>query len=103
MKVIPASTQARSERGIFRQETVSGMNCIAAGITRDAENFFNYQIAFAGGSRANRVGFVRQTNVQRCAIHVAVHRDGAHAQFPASALDAHGNLAAIGNQYLAKH
>jgi hypothetical protein len=41
--------------------------------------------------------------VQRRAIDIAIHRDGADAQFAASANDTHRDLAPVGDQYFLEH
>ena len=103
MNVIPAPGQARGERGIFRKESVAGMNRVAVGVARDAQNLFDDQIAFARRRGADGIGFIGQPHVERGAIHVAIHRNGAHTEFAAGAHDAHCDFTAIGNQDFLEH
>src|SRR5262249_51121014 len=63
----------------------------------------NAEIALARRRRADGVSFVGQPNVQRFAVCVAKHRDRLDAEFAARAENAHGNLAAIGDQDFLEH
>jgi hypothetical protein len=49
------------------------------------------------------IGLVRQPDVQRRPIRVAVHRYAAHSHFAAGAEYAQGNFAAIRNQDFSEH
>ena len=77
MKVMPAAVQARGEGGIFGEETVAGMDCVAAGVARGGDDFIDGEIAFAGGRGADGVGFVGEANVERFAIDFAEDGGGA--------------------------
>ena len=52
------------------------------------------------GAYAN--AFIRQRYVQRVPVRFGEHGHGGHAHLLAGANDAHGDLAAVGNQYLGK-
>ena len=95
-------TSAR-KRSIFGEEAVAGMYGVASGVARGADDFVDYQIAFARGSGANWIGLIGEPDVKRSTVHVAVDGHGAHAHVATGAHDAHGNFAAIGDQYLAEH
>jgi hypothetical protein len=92
-----------SARGILSQESVSRMKRVASRVSRHADDFFDYQIALPRGRRADWIGFVGDTDVQRSAVGVAKHRYGTRADVPACAHQAYGNLTAIGNQDFAEH
>src|SRR6266478_3836549 len=51
----------------------------------------------ARGSGTDGVGFVRETDVQGCAVGFAEDDDGADAEFAAGAQNANGDFAAIGD------
>ena len=79
------------------------MYSIASGAARDVHNFVDAEIALAGRRRSYRIGFVGKAHVKRFAIHFTENGCGANAEFAAGAQDAHGDLAAIGNQDFPKH
>ena len=91
------------QSGVFGEETVAGMNGVAAGAARDVHDFVDAEIAFAGGGRADGVGFVGEAHVEGFAVHVAEYGCGADAEFAAGAQDADGDLAAIGDQDFLEH
>ena len=73
------------------------------GVARDAQDFFDHEITFRGGRGTDGIGFVGEAHVERGAIHVAIDRNRAHAEFAACAHDAHRDFAAIGNQDFLEH
>ena len=79
------------------------MNGVAAGAARDVHDLVDAQITFARRARADGVGFVGQADVEGFAVGFAENGDGSNAEFAASAQDAHGDFAAIGNQDFFEH
>ena len=91
------------ERGVFRQKSVAGMNGVAAGALGDVHDFVDAQIAFAGRRGPDGIGFVGEADVQGVAVGFAENDGGSNAEFAASAQDAHGDFAAIGDEDLTEH
>src|SRR5262249_52893905 len=82
------------------QEAVAGMDGVGARVLGDADDLFDVQIALGRGRRADRVGLVGHLDVERVAIDVGENSDGRDAELATRAHDAHGDLAAIGDQDL---
>ncbi len=76
------------------------MKRVALGALGHVHEFINAQVTFAGGRGANGVGLVGEADVERGAIHIAIHSHGGDAQFMARARDAHRNLAPVRYQNL---
>ena len=91
------------EFGIFGEESVSGMQRVAPGAARDFHQLVDAKITFARGSRADRVRFVGEADVQRGAVRVAENGDGSDAHFAAGPRDAHGDFSAIGDEDFLEH
>ena len=91
------------ERGIFREESVAGVDGVAAGAAGYVDQFVDAEITFAGGRGADEVGFVGEADMEGGAVGFAEDGDGADAEFAAGAEDAHGDFAAIGNQDFVEH
>src|SRR5580692_5368245 len=79
------------------------MDRIAAGPACHVDYFFNAQITFARGCGAYWIGFIREANVERLAVHLTENHHTANAQLAAGAQDAHRDFPAIGNQDFPKH
>ena len=79
------------------------MDGVAAGATGHVDDFVDVKIAFASRCRADRMGFIRETHVERFAVDFAKDSDGADSEFAAGAQDAHGDFTAIGNQDFLEH
>ncbi len=79
------------------------MNGVTAGALGDIHDFVDAQITFAGRRGTDGIGFVGETHVQRVAVGFAEDNRGSNAEFAASAQDAHGDFAAIGNESFAEH
>ena len=75
--------------------------CPAA--ARDVEDLLDVEIGLARSRRTDVVGVVGLAHVQRLAIDVGEDGDRLDAHLAAGANDAHGNLAAIGNQHSFEH
>ena len=74
------------------------MDCVAARSFRDLDDPCRVQVALARRRRADRIRRVRDTDVQRVAVGVAVDGDRADAEIVAGANDAKRDLAAIGDE-----
>ena len=92
-----------SEVGAFAQEAIAGVDRIGAACPQRADHRLDIEIALPRRRRTDAMGFVRQPHVHRPGIGFAMHRDRADAHGLGGGDDPHGDLAAIGDQYLAEH
>ena len=74
------------------------MQGVTVGAPRNLHQLVDAEIAFARWRRADGVGFLGQSQVQRGPIRVAINRHGSNAHFPAGTDDTHGDFAAIGDK-----
>jgi hypothetical protein len=88
--------------GVLAQETVTGVNCIDAMPAGGLENTINSEIAFARGRRSDMSGFISQANMKSLSIGVRVHGDAADAELAKCTYQTDCDLAAIGDEDLAK-
>lgn len=102
-KLDPSVLAGGSELRIFGEKTVSGMDSLGPAAARDLQNLFGVQIRLAGLSGADVKSTVNFTNMERLAVHVGKHAYRFNVHFPTSARNAHGDLAAIGNQNSPEH
>ena len=92
-----------NEVGVFREQPITGVNRIRPAGPGHPDDFRNRQI---GRDRphalADAIGLVGLEAMQRKLVLFGIDGDGALAEFGRRAHDADGDLAAVGNQYLAK-
>ena len=93
----------RGEIGVLAEEAVAGMDRLGAVFLGGVENPVDPQVAFGGRRGADVLRLVGHADVQRCAVGIGIdgHRSDAH--FAQGADDADGDLAPVGDQYLAEH
>jgi hypothetical protein len=93
----------RGEIVILGEESVARMDGLRPGRACGSEDGIDRQIAVhrRGGTDPN--GLIGGRHMQRVRIGVRIHRDGLDATLAAGADDAHGDLAAIGDQNPLKH
>lgn len=91
------------ERGVFRKETVAGMDRRGAGGLGDGEDFVDRQVGAGRCAFTEAVGFIGLQNVQARGIGFGVHGDAVDVQFTQGAQDAAGNGATVGNQDFFEH
>lgn len=96
----PVSLAKPGKMRVFRKEAVAGMNRLRAGKLGSGDDAVLVQIALLGWCRADTIAFVRHRHVQRALVRLGVYRDGRDAHLLAGADDAHGDLPAVGNEYL---
>ncbi len=99
----PGRLDLGRELGIFRQEAVARVDCPRSRDLRGVEDGRLVQVALPRGGWADAQGLVRLRHIRRCSIGLGIHGDGAQAQAAAGALDAQGDLAAIGDQDGVEH
>ena len=95
----------RAELGkarVFRKQAVAGVDGLRAGERRGGEYGGHVQITARGAGRADADALVRQRHVQSVAVGLGKHRHGGDAHLLAGADDAHGDLAAVGDQQFGK-
>jgi hypothetical protein len=85
------------------QEAITGMDGARLAPTGDVDDVVAAQVRVARRRRADGVGFVGQTDVQRRAIGLGVDRHRLHPELAASTDDADGDLASVGDQDLLEH
>ena len=86
------------EAGVLGEEAVAGMDRVGAGRGGRVENGGDVEIGFGGLRRPDIDGLVSHLHSQRIRIGRAVGLYRRHAKLPRGALDAHGDLAAIGDE-----
>ena len=69
-----------SQRGIFGQKSVTGMNRVTSGITRGADDFLYDEIAFARGAGRRRSPTVCKAHMERSTVGVAINRHSKRAE-----------------------
>ena len=88
----------RAKLGVLGEEAVAGMDGVGAARARGVEQRLDVQIALARRRRADRDRLVGEPHVRRVGVGLGVDRDGRDAHRAAGADDAHGDLAAVGDQ-----
>ncbi len=88
--------------GVLGQKTVARVQCVTAGFYRQVNQLARVQIT---GQRvaADVVGLVGTFDVQGIAVGIGIDRNRGDAHLRASADDANGNLAPVGNQNFLDH
>src|SRR5665213_919374 len=72
-------------------------------VARHSQDARAVEIALRGGGRTDRIGLVRQRDMQRIVIGLGIDRDRLDAESARRADDPAGDLAAIGDQDFAEH
>ena len=91
---------SRHEFFVLGEKSVAWMNRVGARATCGVDQAIYAEIAVAWRARPDRVRLVGIPYVQRGAIAFGIDRDGRNVHFAARADNAHGDLAAIGDQDL---
>ncbi len=88
---------------VLGQEADPRMDGVDAGDRRRRQDRGDVQVALAGRGRSNADRFVGQADVHGVRVGGGMHRDGADAHLAAGAVDAQGDLAAVGDENLFEH
>src|SRR5271156_5778090 len=88
---------------VFREKAIAGMNGVRARALGHVENLVHPQVSFGCRSWANRISFVRLTNMERGAVNVGINDDGCDTHFAARAQDAYRDLSSISDQNFLEH
>jgi len=91
------------ELGLFREESVAGMDGVHIGDLRRADDAADLQVALAAGAGADADGFIRQMDVHGVHVCLGINGDGFDIELFAGADDADGDLTTIGDEDFAKH
>ena len=86
---------------VLRQKAVAGVDRVGAAAGGDVEQFVDAQVGVGGGLAVQRVRLVGEAGVRRVPVGVGVDGDAGQAGVLAGPDDSDGDLAAIGDQYLA--
>ena len=74
------------------------MHRVGAAARGDGQQLVDVQVGVGGAVAVQAIGLVGHARVQRVEVGVGIHGDRLHAVVGAGAHDAHGDLAAVGNQ-----
>ena len=91
------------EIGVFREKAVAGMNGIGVGDFGSRDDGGNIEITITYRGRPDTNRFIRDARMHSVGIGNGMHRDGLDAQFPARAVNAHRDFAAIGYENFVEH
>ncbi|VTY27425.1 Uncharacterised protein [Xylophilus ampelinus] len=86
------------EAGVLRQETVAGVHRIGAAAAGHVEQLVDGQVGVGGAVALQPPGLVGHACVQGIDVGVGIHGHRLHAVVGAGTGDAHGDLAAVGDQ-----
>ena len=100
IQTIPASSQARASVGVLREEAVAGVERLGAGPERRLDDPLDVRVALGRRTGADQEGLVGAPDVERVPVGLRVHGHAADPELPERAEDAHGDLAAVGDEHL---
>ena len=91
------------EMGVFRQESVAWMNRVGTGDLGRRHDRRNIEIARFRRWRADAYGFVGQADMHGLGVGGRVDRDRTDTHFAARPMNAHRDLATVGDENLVEH
>ena len=94
----PGVEHRLGEGGGLGEEAVAGVDRVGAGAPSGVDEQLGAQVGVGGRRPGQPHREVARAHVQRIGVGVAEHGDGRHAEAPAGAGDAAGDLAAVGDQ-----
>ena len=86
------------EARVLRQEAVARVHRVGAAARGDGQQLVDVEVGVGRALAVQAVGLVGHARVQRVEIGIGIHGDRLHAVVGTGAHDAHGDLAAIGDQ-----
>ena len=92
------SDHGACEVGALGQEAVARVHRVGAAARGDGDQLVDVQVGVGRALAVQAIGLVGQAHVQRVDVGVGVDRHRLHAVVGAGANDAHGDLAAVGDQ-----
>ncbi|KZE94510.1 hypothetical protein AVP42_00993 [Agromyces sp. NDB4Y10] len=87
------------EGGVLGEEAVAGVDRLRAGVEGRANDARRVEVALGCRSRADAHGLVGERDVRGARVGVGVDGDGVDAEALQRADDAHGDLAAVGDEH----
>ena len=96
-------TRGRARLGeicVLCQESIAGMHPVGARRPTHVHQLVDPKVALRRLVRADRMRFVGQPHMKRIPIALRIHRNRGEPHFAARPDNPHGDLAAIGDQYL---
>ncbi len=97
----PGRSDGAGEAGILGEKAVAGMDRVAAGCLSERDDARAVEIG-RDPCPAERMGFVRLAQMERGGVVLGIDRDAGDLKIGRGASDAHGDLAAIGDQQFAE-
>ena len=91
------------ETGVFRQETVAGMDGIGPGDFAGGQKGWNIQIGITRRRRPDAHRFIRKLDVHGIGIGGGMHGDCGNAQFLGGTQDAQRDFPSVGDEDLVEH
>ena len=91
------------EGGVLAQEAVARVHRVRLGALHDVEQLRDVEIRVGDAAVTERVRLAGHLGVQRAAVRMGVDRRAPDAHGVQRAADAHRDLAAVGDEYLAEH
>ena len=99
IQVEPGRLDRAREVGVLGQEAVSRVDRLGAGGAGGLEDPFLVQVALCRSAGSEQERLVRAAHVERAAVGLGVHRDGADLELPERAEDPDRDLAPVGNEH----
>ena len=99
----PVVLDSLNEIGVFRQETVAGVDRLGPGDLAGRDDRGHRQVGLPRGRRADTDRLVGHAHVHRVRVGGGVHRDGRHPHLARGPDDAQRDLAAVGDEDLGEH
>ena len=96
----PGVLDGAREGRVLGEESVAGMDRLGAGALRCVDHSLLDEVALRRRSRAEQVGLVGGTHVERVAIRLRVDGDRRDPELPQRAEDPDRNLATVGDEHL---
>ncbi len=91
------------EAGVLGEEAIAGVDGVAVGEQRRADDVGDVEVALAAGGGADADLLVGHAHWQRVLVGLGVRDDRAHAHLATATNHPQRDLAAIGDQYLLEH
>ena len=91
------------EVGVLGEEPVAGMHAVGTAARDGVEDRRGVEVALRGGLATEGVRLVGEPDVHGVAIELGVHGHRGDAELAGGADDAHGDLAAVGDEDLLQH
>jgi hypothetical protein len=98
-----SSGDSLGKPSVFSEESIARMHRIAAQLPRHGDDLLLVEVALGRRRRTQQARLVRQANMERPGIRLAVDRDRLATELAAPPDYAASNLAAVGDEYAVEH